>query len=358
MSKVTRWAKRVKHSTSETIGDLRSFVSGYREYKKCGTTPDAAYSSMRRLYRKTNGRFNDAMGSICKALHRKRPTDLSQSLFPDVEFEEVHKAAKSLRRDGCYVFDRKLPKNLCEQLLNYSLTQPGTPVAAQTAETKSATSVFNRNNPQSIRHQFQADELFKNDTVQELATEPFFFSIAQEYLGFNPVFDVLAMWWSAPTRDEQLQSRAAQLYHFDMDRLKFVKFFVYLTDVDADNGPHCYVRGSHKRKPAALLKDARLSDDEILEHYSSSDMLELTGETGTILAVDTRGFHKGKPLVARDRLIFQIQFADSLFGQNYPLIHLPSKLRQDAANRISANRRCYANFAETESHTFNPVANS
>ena len=348
MSKVTRWAKRVKHSASETIGDLQSFVSGYREFKKSGTTPDEAYSSMRRLYRKTNGRFNDAMGSICKAIHRKRPFDLSQSIFSNADDAEVKTAANSLRDDGFYVFDRKLPEEYCKKLLDYSLTQPGVSVAAQPGDSNSTNPIFDRENPQAIRHQFQADNLFKDETVQKLATDPYFFAIAQEYLGFNPVFDVLAMWWSAPTRDHQLQSRAAQLYHFDMDRLKFVKFFIYLTDVDADNGPHCYIRGSHKRKPAALLKDARLSDEEILEHYSASNMLELTGKTGTILAVDTRGLHKGKPLVTRDRLIFQIQFADSLFGQNYPLIHLPKNLRQDAASRISSNRRCYANFADTE----------
>ena len=154
----------------------------------------------------------------------------------------------------------------------------------------------------------------------------------------------MSMWWSAPTCDEQLQSRAAQLYHFDMDRLKFVKFFVYLSDVDSDRGPHCYVRGSHLRKPAELLKDDRLSDDEILKHYPASELIELTGKAGTMLAVDTRGLHKGKPLETGDRLIFQVQFADSLFGQNYPQIHVPRDISRRWANRIAENRRCYANF--------------
>ena len=344
MSKVTRWAKRVQHSTSETLGDLRSFATGYRHYKKNGVTPPHAYTSMRRLYRKTNGRFNDAMGSLCRALHRKRNTNLNDSLFEGVTSSEVQSAASAIGRDGFYRFERRLPQSICQALIDYSLTQPGTPTAS--ADASQDKTVFDRASPQSVRHQFQAGDLFQNETVQRLATDPYFFSIAQDYLGFNPVFDVLAMWWSTPSRDEQLQSRAAQLYHFDMDRLKFVKFFVYLTDVETDNGPHCYVRGSHKRKPSALLKDARLSDEEILEHYSPEDMVELTGKVGTMLAVDTRGLHKGKPLEARDRLIFQVQFADSLFGQNYPLIHLPSDLADPMAQRISNNRRCFANFAD------------
>ena len=347
MSKVTRWAKRVQHSTSETLGDLRSFAAGYRHFKKNGVTPPEAYTSMRRLYRKTNGRFNDAMGNLCKALHRKQNADLNESLFENASSSEVKTAAASIRRDGFHVFERKLPQSICQELLNFSLTHPATPTIAGAGTGQVEKTIFDRANPQSIRHQFNAADLFQNETVQRLATDPYFFSIAQDYLGFNPVFDVLAMWWSAPTRDQQLQSRAAQLYHFDMDRLKFVKFFVYLTDVETDNGPHCYVRGSHTRKPAALLKDDRLSDDEILEHYPASDMVELTGKVGTMLAVDTRGLHKGKPLESRDRLIFQVQFADSLFGQNYPLIHVPSNIAAPMAKRISSNRRCFANFART-----------
>jgi len=348
MSKVTRWAKRVKQSTSETIGDLRSFAMGYRQFKKSGVTPPNAYSSMRRLYRKTNGRFNDALGNICKALHRKQHCDLNRSQFKNVTAKEVQDVAVDIRKNGFHVFDRKLAPENCQKLIEFSLTHPATPVTTQSVEDKVKKTVFDRENPQSVRHQFQADDLIQNETVQELATDPYFFSIAQEYLGFNPVFDVLTMWWSAPTHDQQLQSRAAQLYHFDMDRLKFVKFFIYLTDVETDNGPHCYIRGSHKRKPAELLKDARLSDEEILRHYKSTDLVELTGKTGTILAVDTRGLHKGKPLEARDRLIFQIQFADSLFGQNYPLIHIPSNLNEHMAERISQNKRCFSNFAQGE----------
>ena len=343
MSKVTRWAKRVQHSTLETIGELRSFASGYREFKKSGRTPDQAYASMRRLYSKTNGRFNDAMGGLCKVLHRKRPSDLTESRFEKADLAEVKQVAASIRKNGFHVFDRTLDPETCQKLIHFSLTHPAKAVA-HNGDSVPEHSVFNRGNPQSIRHQFAADELFQDETIQELATDPFFFSIAQEYLGFNPVFDVLAMWWSAPTKNEQLQSRAAQLYHFDMDRLKFVKFFVYLTDVGPDNGPHCYVRGSHKRKPAALLKDGRLSDKEILDYYPAEDVFELTGKSGTILAVDTRGLHKGKPLVADDRLIFQVQFADSLFGQNYPLIHAPTDLGHHLADRINSNRHCYSNL--------------
>lgn len=343
MSKISQFAKQLQPWRSQTWGDLRSFAAGYRVYKKSGVTPPEAYMSMRRLYKRTNGRFNDAMGRLNRTLHWKQRADLNDSAFENVTAYEIKAAARSIQKDGFYKFDRQLPAEACHQLLSFSLSEPGNSRTLQ-SDGETAT-VFDRKNPQAIRHQYSAESLFQNPVVQTYATDPYFFSIAQEYLGFNPVFDVMTMWWSTPTQDEQMQSRAAQLYHFDMDRLKFVKFFVYLTDVGPDNGPHCYVRGSHIRKPAELLVDGRLSDEEVLRHYSSTDLVELTGPTGTMLAVDTRGFHKGKPLVAGDRLIFQIQYADSLFGQQYPPIAIPHNLDHRIADRLKSNQRCFSNLS-------------
>ena len=108
-----------------------------------------------------------------------------------------------------------------------------------------------------------------------------------------------------------------------MDRIKFLKVFFYLTDVDADTGSHCYVPASHRRKPAALLRDGRYSDEEITRHYGSTPV-EITGRRGTILLADTRGIHKGKPLARGERLILQFELAPSLFGQYYPPFPLPA----------------------------------
>lgn len=338
---MSRWAKRTQLSTREFISDTSSVLSGYREFKRDGTTPETAYLSMRRLYRTTNGRFNDAVGLLCKTIHRKRTASLPESLFGDATNLEVKQIGACLKKDGFYKFPRQIPRELCDHLLDFSLKSTGTSVSLESsppAETR-----FDRANPKSVRHQFNSSTLFEDESIQQLCTDPYLHAVAAEYLGFNPVLDLLSMWWSAPG-DTALQSRAAQLYHFDMDRFKFIKFFIYLTDVDTNNGPHCYVRGSHTRKPVALLKDQRLTDGEILEHYAPNELVELTGPTGTLLAVDTRGFHKGKPLLERDRLIFQIQFSDSLFGQNYPPVSVPREISVTASKRFSENPRCYANF--------------
>ena len=121
------------------------------------------------------------------------------------------------------------------------------------------------------------------------------------------------MWWST-TYSHQVCSKSAQLYHFDMPQIKFLKIFAYLTDVDENTGPHRFVRGSHRRNPAALLEDRRYRDEEILAHYPPDRIATMTGSTGTIFAEDTRGFHKGTPVHQGHRLVLQLKYATSGFG--------------------------------------------
>ena len=66
------------------------------------------------------------------------------------------------------------------------------------------------------------------------------------------------------------------------------------------------------------MKNIKLSD-VIYENDLSHNPF---GKKGTILAVDTRGFHKGKDLTDSNRLLLQIEFSNSMFGQSYPKIDI------------------------------------
>ena len=58
------------------------------------------------------------------------------------------------------------------------------------------------------------------------------------------------------------------------------------------------------------------------------------------MAVDTRGFHKGKELLKDNRLLFQIEFANSMFGQIYPKIDI-NYCNNDIKNIASKNQFTY-----------------
>ena len=148
--------------------------------------------------------------------------------------------------------------------------------------------------------------------------DPVLINIAGEYLGAEPIFDFIAMWWSTDSKNKN--EDAAQEYHFDLDRPKWIKIFIYLTDVNNDNGPHCYISGSHKigNKPQEILDKGyvRISDKELLKFYNKNDFKEVTGPAGTITFGDTLCWHKGKPFIRGERLILQLEYTSSLFGLN------------------------------------------
>ena len=167
------------------------------------------------------------------------------------------------------------------------------------------------------RLRFWPGSLVNNPDVQRLMVDPSLVAVAQAYIGANPVLDEVNMWWTTSSAGKA-DSAAAQLYHFDMDRICWLKVFVYLTDVSDDNGPHNFVAGSHRTGaiPPALLNKgyARLTDAEVSGAFGAEKMKSFTGPRGTILLEDTRGLHKGTPARAGDRLMFELEFSSSMFG--------------------------------------------
>lgn len=63
-------------------------------------------------------------------------------------------------------------------------------------------------------------------------------SIVQDYLGATPTISILIC-WSIP---KDGVAKDAQLFHRDVSDYKFVKLFIYLTDVVEESGPHLYIK--------------------------------------------------------------------------------------------------------------------
>ena len=140
--------------------------------------------------------------------------------------------------------------------------------------------------------------------------------ISQKYLGQPVVMDEIAFWWTTTQRAEDANLNA-QMFHQDRDRLSFLKFFIFLTDVTPETGPHVYLKGSHRKIPWNLRKDGRISDEAVRAAGLWGNVIELFGPAGTVMAVDTIGLHKGKTPTAGDRLALESEFSTSLFGNDY-----------------------------------------
>ncbi len=295
----------------------KRFSKYYEAYAQTKATPAESYAVFRKLFVLTKGKLNDDLShDLTKQVGKYEAVEEEGVLGNPASFAAQ---VAQMKKDGYYIFDKVLDQPMIDAILSYAQRTPVSYLDVETGDYTNQKVLFDESHIVSPRYQFSGNEIFGCKHLQQLIFDPSLLAFAQEYLGLKPILDLVAFWWSAPFEGKG-KSAAAQMYHFDLDRIKFLKFFFYITDVDTHTGPHCYVKGSHGKLPKGIDRDGRFEDDEIAAVYGKENLLELCGKRGSIMAVDTRGFHKGKDLLKGKRLLFQIQFTNSLFGQSYEKI--------------------------------------
>lgn len=334
---------------------VRTVIDGVESYWKSGNhaTPPEAYLSLIRLFCDTQGASNDFFHELVKLNHPpyQLPAKMTGTLG-EMNKERLEHIVSKIEEDGFFVFDEKLSDDIVEKLLEIPKKYPAhlRPVEANPKTydmNKEIQEIYDPNNKKAIRYDWYPDVLRKDETVQGLLADITFMAVAQEYFKSQPVSDVLGYWIHTDFVKEP-NSMSATKWHFDMDRIKWLKFFVYLSDMDTDRGPHCYVRGSHKTGgiPPELLKRgyARIEDYEVEQYYKKEDIIEVVGKKGTIIAADTRGLHKGKHLLKDHRVLFQMKFCDSLFGGENTIYKAPEDMCPELKKAIAEYPRVYQKY--------------
>lgn len=151
---------------------------------------------------------------------------------------------------------------------------------------------------------YKRDDMVKNKTIIEIANDNSILKIVQNVLGARPTISNINCWWSFAGKSK---AEHAQLFHRDVDDFKFIKLFIYLTDVTSADGPHIYVAGSNNVNKATKIK--RYSDDEITGIFGAKNIISFEEPRGSLFLVDTFGVHKGMLPQKNDRLLLQIQYS-------------------------------------------------
>ncbi len=235
---------------------------------------------------------------------------------------DVHAAAV---RDRGFTKLPPLPTNITADMRRHFEASPL--YADSTAREDSRTTFAEAEAVQNLAHYADRD-ILNCPHLLDIALNPLHLGLAQSFLGTVPMIITCAAWWSFARADE---AREAQLYHLDLDDYRFLKLFVYLTDVDETSGPHVYVPTTHradillKAREAApsiqqfdqWLGQLRKTDREVGDAFGIAPV-EITGEAGTVFVANTRGIHKGLLPKDRNRLVCQI-----VYGMT------PQRIKQD-----------------------------
>jgi len=306
------------------------------KFRKSGDVHPLAMSRLLHLFFQRGARPID---KIAMRLSKPKLDFVQTGLLGDLNEETWNSRIEMMHTEGYTVFEGILNNDWCEKFMQLALNTPGKYRQMDDGQGGSLETRFSRENPLSVRFDYDSQNLINEELVQKIIADTSILKFAQDYLKAAPILDLVTMWWHT-SFSKSPDKEAAQWFHFDMERTRWVKFFFYITDVDGNSGPHIFIPKSHSVN--GIPKDlrtrgyVRLSDEDVLPFYPEDTWKQFTGKRGTLIVEDTRGLHKGKHVVKGDRLLFQLEFTSSEFGQASNLGRISKKtISSDLKEKIS-----------------------
>ena len=268
---------------------------------------------------------------LIKFLSEKKNNRISELKHYINLHKHSHKISNIINENGYFLKKNVLSNFQVSKITGYLKKQKGFYTSDKFINC-SKKEYFNKKKPKAVKFFYDQKDLIKFKPIQYLALDKNILSIAQDYLGTLPILENINAWWSVTSLNPD--EKAAQFWHFDMDRPSWLKVFIYLTDCNLENGPHCFISGTHYKKegiPKKLRRKgySRLSDKEIKKFLKKELIKKFTTKRGSILFEDTSGLHKGLHLKKGSRLILQFQYSSSLFGGSIYKLNIPKKLNDN-----------------------------
>lgn len=229
--------------------------------------------------------------------------------------DEYQQALSSLRSEGFAILPHRLSPEMVHRLSEDFSAKPMRMVSDESS-VNGKYGPLDLSSPMAEKYEVATSDVLNSPNAQSLLFDSGILSLAQDYLGSAPILDIATSWFSFPVG--RSSSEAATEFHFDLDRTKWVKVFYFLTDVDERTGAHLFIPGSQSDGaiPSDILRKgySRLADEEVARAFPKNSWASMQGAAGTILLEDTRGLHKGMPLLEGHRLVLQFQYSVDLFG--------------------------------------------
>jgi hypothetical protein len=328
-----------------------TLLSGALVNARTGKTPKSAHHALVELFMTSGGRANDLIARAVQIMHPPYELPQPSGVLGKLTDRDLEKIQKQLERDGYFVFENCLTAEFCESLAQQSLELDCEVIGDEMATRPTKTfHRYDRKAPIAPIYSMTRDDTTDIPEVQQLISDSSLIKVAQNYLKSKPIFTGINMCWSAAVKDTP-DREAAQEFHWDMERIKWIRYFIYLTDVTSDTGPHCFIAGTHRAGaiPRELRKlgYVRHRDETILKIYGKDAYREFTGRRGTIIAEDSRGFHKGKMPNKGDRLLLAFELSNTTFGVNKR--HLIRKIRVPQFGEFAKKYpHLYSNFDFSE----------
>lgn len=263
--------------------------------------------------------------------------------------ESIGKIADSLKKDGYYVLKNKLSEEFCDEIKS-ELEKIPFRIRGSKKNLIGVNEKTIKNYKANALWALNQNDILSIPEIQKIAFDSRILNIIGSFFNAPPILCQTNSWWSKSHSNHRSNlSSNAQLYHQDLDYLKFIKVFIYLKDINENNGPHKYVVASSLAAEQELGEGYKLNsrlDEELVENiFGSENIKTFTGQKGTIIIENTLGLHRGTPVVEGSRLLVQLQYTNSLYfhGSQY---FDPKILIEELIPFKKQHQRVFNNFTE------------
>ena len=155
------------------------------------------------------------------------------------------------------------------------------------------------------RHSIVKQPLINSPEILPFVFNDYMIQIAMSYLKCYPALGTLNFRKSYIT---DLPPEGVQLFHLDPNSPRFLKFFIYLNDVDENGGPFQIVEGSHKELYSNRYDKHRWSLTDIETTYGKDKVKSLTASMGDMIVATTNCFHRGVPPINSERTMLTLNY--------------------------------------------------
>jgi hypothetical protein len=266
----------------------------------------------------------------------------------------------ALQKDGFHIFPRKLEAGKVAAIRRYLESQPvyrGSHIYSSDSRLQPLAEV----QKDSTYAGYTADQVMRAPYVIDALNDPALIDFMEAALGCVPTLYSVNAWWSLPATVPT--GFGMQNFHRDNDDWRFFTLFYYLTDVDAEPGPHQLLPGSHTLAGTeAILASARARGagappfearqsflgeayfstafSPYVERNLAPETIDVTGEAGTMFLANTLTIHRGLMPSRKPRLILWARYGlgpntNSVDLEQGPLgrFQVPTSLTDTPRNR-------------------------
>jgi hypothetical protein len=225
-----------------------------------------------------------------RSLHNKLYRSLRPYKYADACPSRYSEICEQIRKDGYYLIPNFLDRATVDQIRSELAGGPTQFVTPYWESCKQVAST--------------------SPTVAKLLVNEFFIDIASLYIGVHARPITYAVWSTHPS---QGQHNGTDTWHSDRGDFHWLLFFIYLTDVDEDSGPHVYVRGSHTKRPPECGRwwkslGHRIDESRLRQYFPNEEFQTFCLPAGSLIIEDTYGVHRGMPAKTKSRTMFEVGY--------------------------------------------------